>query len=310
MTLLASATPGALPPVSIGLPFYNAEAFLAGAIQSVFAQTHTDWELILVDDGSTDRSLEIARSVDDPRVRVYSDGTNRRLGARLNQIAGLARYELVARMDADDLMARNRIETQLRALAADPTADLVSTGVCSIRDDGTPVGIRCVPDGYRLSPASVLAGQGGIVHASVVARRAWVRRNAYDETLPIAEDANLWVRALAKDDLRVRFVSEPLYYYREDGNVTIEKQLANHRVIRGTIAHAASGFGWRDRALAYLSSLARSGAARALAATGQLDLLRSRRNVAALTDAEAAQHANEIAQILETNVPSSGGSLV
>ena len=62
-----------LPPVSIGLPFFNAERFLIDAVKSVFAQTHQDWELILMDDGSTDRSLEIAKSIRDPRVRVYSD---------------------------------------------------------------------------------------------------------------------------------------------------------------------------------------------------------------------------------------------
>jgi glycosyltransferase involved in cell wall biosynthesis len=56
--------------LSIGIPFYNCEKFLPDAIRSIFAQTYQDWELILVDDGSTDRSLEIACSVDDPRVRV------------------------------------------------------------------------------------------------------------------------------------------------------------------------------------------------------------------------------------------------
>src|SRR5690554_4188978 len=94
-----------LPSVSIGIPFFNAEAYLLDAIKSVFAQTHQNWELILLDDGSTDRSLEIARSIDDPRVRVYSDGQNKHLAARLNEIARLARYEYLARMDADDLMA-------------------------------------------------------------------------------------------------------------------------------------------------------------------------------------------------------------
>ena len=301
----------ALPPVSIGIPFYNAEAYLLDAIRSVFAQTHTDWELILVDDGSTDRSLEIARSIDDPRVRIYSDGLNRRLGARLNEITRLAQYDVVARMDADDLMARDRIEKQLYVLAADPAVDLVSTGICSIQDDGTPVGIRCVPAGYRLNPASVLAGRTGIVHASVVGRRTWFRRNPYDETLPIAEDANLWVRALAQDDLNVRFLSEPLYYYREDGNVTIEKLLANYRVIRDTIVEdTAAGFGMKDRSLAYLSSLARSGVARVLHLTDRLDVLRSRRNVDSLDAAEAARHAREIAQVITAPVPTIGVSVV
>jgi glycosyltransferase involved in cell wall biosynthesis len=75
--------------MTIGIPFYNAEAYLGDAIRSIFAQTYHDWELILVDDGSTDRSLEIARAVRDPRVRVISDGQNRRLPYRLNQITAV-----------------------------------------------------------------------------------------------------------------------------------------------------------------------------------------------------------------------------
>src|SRR5438309_10301144 len=89
--------------VSIGIPFLNARRFLADAVRSVFAQTCDDWELLLVDDGSTDGSLDVVRSIDDPRVRVISDGTNRGLCARLNQIASLARGKYLARMDADDL---------------------------------------------------------------------------------------------------------------------------------------------------------------------------------------------------------------
>ena len=105
-----------LPPISIGIPFFNAERFLLDSIRSVFAQTHQDWELILVDDGSTDRSLEIAQSIADPRVSVYSDGKNKKLAARLNQIHTLAKFDFIARMDADDLMATDRIRRQLTFL--------------------------------------------------------------------------------------------------------------------------------------------------------------------------------------------------
>jgi len=83
-------------PVTIGLPFYNAEKYLTDAIRAVFAQTHQHWELILIDDGSTDGSLKIAKSVQDPRVRVYSDGKNKKLAARLNEITKLAKYEYIA----------------------------------------------------------------------------------------------------------------------------------------------------------------------------------------------------------------------
>ena len=115
-----------LPSLTIGIPFFNAEATLLDAVRSVFAQTHQDWELLLVDDGSTDRSLELARSIDDPRVRVYSDGRNKRLAARLNEISRLARFDHVARMDADDVCLPERLARRpdsLKSAAREIRAD-------------------------------------------------------------------------------------------------------------------------------------------------------------------------------------------
>ncbi|MCW1511070.1 glycosyltransferase family 2 protein, partial [Acinetobacter baumannii] len=97
--------------ISIGIPFYNAENFLANAIQSVINQSFKDWELILVDDGSTDKSLDIAREFEkkDNRIKVISDGLNLKLPARLNQIITISKYDFIARMDADDIMHPDRL---------------------------------------------------------------------------------------------------------------------------------------------------------------------------------------------------------
>jgi len=113
--------------VTIGIPFLNARRSLAAAVRSVFAQTHSDWELLLVDDGSSDGSIDVVRRLDDPRVRLVRDGSHRGLCARLNQIAATARGTYLARMDADDVMHPERIERQLALLGADPGVDLVDT---------------------------------------------------------------------------------------------------------------------------------------------------------------------------------------
>src|SRR4030066_138114 len=97
------------PLVTVGIPFFNNQDTLPDAIRSIFAQSFQDWELLLLDDGSTDGSLQIAQSIDDPRVRVISDGCNRKLPARLNQIIDLARGQYIARMDADDLCGITRL---------------------------------------------------------------------------------------------------------------------------------------------------------------------------------------------------------
>ena len=86
-----------VPSVTVGIPFRNAESTLPEAIASVFAQEHEDWELVLVDDGSTDRSGQLAGQVRDPRVFVINDGRQLGLSARLNQIAAQARGGCVQR---------------------------------------------------------------------------------------------------------------------------------------------------------------------------------------------------------------------
>ncbi|HWN13623.1 MAG TPA: glycosyltransferase family A protein, partial [Candidatus Dormibacteraeota bacterium] len=128
--------------VTIGIPFRNARRSLATAVRSVFAQTHHDWELLLIDDGSTDGSIEVVRRLDDPRVRLLGDASHRGLCTRLNQIAAMARGTYLARMDADDVMHPERVERQLALLQTDPSVDLVDTATFTMDDDLTPRGVR------------------------------------------------------------------------------------------------------------------------------------------------------------------------
>lgn len=268
-----------LPFVSIGISFFNAESSLLDAIRSVFVQTHQNWELILVDDGSTDRSLEIAQSIDDPRVRVYSDGENKKLAARLNQIIDLSKYEFIVRMDADDLMAPDRIEKQLKILVENNDIDLVSTGVLSLNDNDEPVGVRLVSQEHKLTAKKLLYGQSGIVHASVVARKTWYQRNYYREDYPAAEDSELWIRAYSSSDLKVFFVREPLYFYREDGNVTKEKVLRGYRLGRRMIKKSARNrFPIALKINSYTRSILKTLFVLGLDFFGKFDFLRKRRN--------------------------------
>tara|TARA_Y100000034_G_scaffold124352_1_gene172392 strand:+ start:870 stop:1760 length:891 start_codon:yes stop_codon:yes gene_type:complete len=287
-----------LPPVSIGISFFNAEVSLLDAVRSVFAQTHQNWELILIDDGSTDRSLELAKSINDPRVKVYSDGQNKKLAARLNEIIDLASFDFIARMDADDLMARDRIEKELRVLASDPACDLVSTGVVSLTDDNQPVGVRCVHPSHVVTPRSLLRTHHGIVHASIVARKDWYQRNRYREDLPCSEDKSLWISAYSRSDLNVRFLAEPLYYYREDSSASSFKLLRAYRVGRGIIARdAKNGFPFPDKASSYIRSALQSLVVSILDRFNKMDLIRARRSVGEMLEEDRQYFENEIAAI-------------
>lgn len=288
-------------PVSIGIPVFNAELYLANAIRSVFAQSYTDWELIIVDDGSSDRSLDVAMSVNDPRVRVISDRTNRRLPYRLNQIVAESKFDLVARMDADDLMSPYRLEQQLAVLLARPEIDLVSTGVCSITNDDLPVGVRVYERDKALTTADMVAGRSGIVHASVLARKGWFLRNPYDERQLLTEDYELWLRAFLRRDLNFVVMKEPYYYYREDGNVTVEKLLRAYKSQRQVIMQL---FAEPIDRLNYLPGFyARSLVTYVLSKIGYLDVIRMRRNHGIADDALIQSFSSEIEAIKSTKVP-------
>jgi glycosyltransferase involved in cell wall biosynthesis len=242
-------------PISIAIPFYNAEKYLADAIRAVFAQTYQDWELILVDDGSTDGSLEIAKSVQDPRVRVYSDGLNKKLATRLNEITQLANYDMIARMDADDLMSPTRLEKQVKILENNPQIDIVSTGVFSVSDDLELVGVR----GANISEVDfkgLLFKKVGIVHAAVLGRTTWFKRNPYNSSLKIAQDYDLWLRTSKKNDLKACTISEPLYYYREAGNATVTKILAAYKNERGMYKKYAGKYYTQLMVKSYIKSIA------------------------------------------------------
>jgi glycosyltransferase involved in cell wall biosynthesis len=198
------------PAISVGLPFHDEEAHLGEAIRSILGQRGVDLELILVDDGSTDRSLEIARSFDDPRVTVVSDGRRRRLAARLNEITSRARAPYVARMDGDDVSHPDRLARELDVLRRDLRCDAVGTWCGLVTEDGAPF---AVTEGAPI-PATARSAlvSGALPHATVVARRAWLLANPYDESLGRAEDRDLWCRVARGSKLAI--VREPLYVVR------------------------------------------------------------------------------------------------
>ena len=194
--------------VSIGIPFLNPGPYLDLAVRSVFAQTYLNWELILVDDGSTDGSYERAVAIQDPRVRVLRDGQNKGLPARLNEIVRLAKGELVARMDADDAMHPLRLEKQVGFLQANPELDGVTTGAYLIDAEDRPIALL---PGRQPSAQEVLA-RGGFLHPSLLARKSWFEAHPYSLDYPRAEDRELFVRTFKTSRLHV--LSEPLYFYR------------------------------------------------------------------------------------------------
>lgn len=223
----------------------------------MFAQTFTDWELLLVDDGSDDDSLILAGGVRDVRVSVVADGLQLGLPVRLNQIAQLARGEYLARMDADDQMHPDRLRRQVEALDADETLDVTGTATYTMDAAGVVNAVRGLGPADT-SPAAVVA-RGLFIHPTVTGRTAWFRRYPYDGRFVRAEDHELWCRTV--DVSRFALLAEPLYFYREGGTGAVDKYIKSCRTDRAIYRRygpAAAGWVWTARHLvtSYMKAVA------------------------------------------------------
>lgn len=215
--------------LTIGIPFYNAGLYLDDAIKSVRAQTFENWELILVNDGSTDDSVNIALKYTelDSRIRLINDGENKKLPFRLNQILDESKYNYIARMDADDIMHPDRLKIQLDYLENHQDVDLVSSSMYSIDIYNNITGKRIVNDQVNLD--SLLRGNHQIIHPSIFARKEWYLRNKYNCLSDRAEDYELWLRTLLNNDLKIHILSDPLIFYREFGNLSKKKLILSYQ---------------------------------------------------------------------------------
>src|SRR5215216_775869 len=109
-----------MPKVTVLMPLFNAERHVAAAIASILRQTYRDFELLVIDDGSSDRSRDIARSFDDSRIRVLANERNVGLASSLNRGLNAAKGDLIARQDADDVSNSERLARQVAEMELRP----------------------------------------------------------------------------------------------------------------------------------------------------------------------------------------------
>ena len=211
-----------MPQVSILLPVYNGDEHLKQALNSVLVQIFDDWELIIINDGSTDRTLDIIASFRDKRIRVFHQ-ENRGLVASLNRGIKEVVGEYIARMDADDFAMPDRLKKQMEFMENNPTVGVLGTAVKTVYSDGT--------ERIRRRPVDTASIRKNIVkicpfcHSSVM-----IRRKVFDEvglydyakdgsTKLLVEDYDLWVRILAAGYDLANLPDVLMTYYREPDSI-------------------------------------------------------------------------------------------
>lgn len=195
---------GMEPLVSIGMAVFNCEKTLRSALRSILNQTYQNWELLLIDDGSTDQTLAIARSFSDPRIHVIADTLHKQLPDRLNQAVALSRGKYFARMDGDDIAYPERLQLQVDYLEQHPEIDLVGSGSLIFGRDGQPLGVHCSITSHAQICRRPRSGIY-LTHPTWMGRTEWFRTYPYRPQAIRVEDQDLLLRTYQTS----RFASIP-----------------------------------------------------------------------------------------------------
>lgn len=214
-----------MPKVSVIVPIYNAEQYIAETLRSVLNQTYQDYEIIIVDDGSLDRSIEICQQFSDPRIAIVRQANRGLPGARNTGIRH-AQGDYIALLDADDLWLPEKLVHHVKHLDTSPTVGISFSYSAFIDDLGQSTGLYQIPRKItEITPVYVLCrnpiGNGS---AAVIRRETF---NAikfqddvqgedcyFDERFRQAEDLECWLRIVLKTNWKIEGVPEILTLYR------------------------------------------------------------------------------------------------
>lgn len=213
-----------MPKVSVILPTYNRADMLLDAVRSVQAQTFNDWELIVVDDGSTDNTREVVRGLADERIRYIFQENKKLPGARNTGIRN-ARGNLIAFLDSDDAYLPRKLEAQVAVMDARPELGLLAAGCIETDQELWPLReLRpwesqpslSLPDWVKTCPFCT---------GSLLVRKLWLERaDLFDEQMPYVEDWDLWLR-LAYLGCPMDWLPELVCYYRIHGGNMVRQAI-------------------------------------------------------------------------------------
>ena len=200
--------------ISVIMSVYNGEEYLNEAIDSVLNQTFKDFELIVINDCSKDKTAEILRQYEslDTRVKVHTNEQNLRLPSSLNKAISLAKGEYIARMDADDICLPNRLETQYAFMQSHPDVALSSCRFLTLKNGVFSSG-GCGGKTDSESIKALLLVTNPILHPGIIAKADVIRELGYDKNFTCTEDMELWSRFIMFGH-KVEILPEYLMVYR------------------------------------------------------------------------------------------------
>lgn len=244
------------PLVSVAMSVHNGAGTVSAAVRSILWQTFADWELILVDDASTDSTPAVLRQFRDSRIRLIHGSEQLGLGARLNQCVDWARGTYIARMDADDIAYPDRFQRQVAYLQSHPDVDLVGHGAVLFKGEGEVIGLYPMAERHEDICRRPWWGFP-LAHPTWMGRRSWFLKDRYDERLTKGQDQELLLRTWRQS--RFGSLPECLLGYRVErismgkstrGRLAYCRQLLAQVRDASSLACALRGIGVHSVALA------------------------------------------------------------
>ncbi|MBE1298591.1 MAG: glycosyltransferase [Alteromonadaceae bacterium] len=229
------------PVVSVVIPMYNVVKFIARALDSVLAQTYEHYEVICVDDGGTDNTLDIVNSYEDTRIRVVSQ-RNRGLSGARNTGINEARGRYVALLDADDFWAPEKLELHVKHLNRNPDVGISYSPSLFVDEDGNELGIGQFPKLTDIDAKHVFCrnpignGSAPVIRRSVfwevckeVHEKHSIRRTYFDENMRQSEDIEFWLRVALETPWKLEGIEQAVTFYTVNAgglSANLEKQFA------------------------------------------------------------------------------------
>lgn len=232
------------PLVSVVMPVYNAGIFLSVALTSIIEQTFCGWEMICVNDGSTDGSGKLLDQFarQDARIRVVHQANTGIVGA-LNHGCELAQGPLICRMDSDDIAIPHRMERQLAFLRNAPTCVAVGGSILEIDTDGDPLCCSRLPNSHAEIESNLLHRRTGLYHPTAMLRTEALRAvGGYRKEYQWVEDHDLWLRLAQRGQLAN--LDEVILCYRQHSSSVCWQRSAQQReLMNGLLAEAYANRG-------------------------------------------------------------------
>lgn len=226
------------PLVSIAMPVWNSEKTLPLTIRSLILQSYPNWELLLLDDGSTDATVAMARSFADSRIRIFSDASRLGLAARLNQAIDLCQGQYFARLDADDIAYPDRLAVQVAFLQANQNVDLVGSAGMVFGNNGEAIGVLPVDESHAAICSNPWSGFY-LGHPTWMGKMEWFRQYRYDSAAIKAQDYDLLLRTFKNSQFAG--LPEILMGYRQDRISMRKSVVTRYHVSKAMIRSRANG---------------------------------------------------------------------